>query len=239
MSAPIEPVPAAPNSPEVTPLPRVSSADDLLGWGMLSLPVLGGLIHLLVPFRSYAILLSVGLGLLLVYLIGREARERRRPHGAWVVGAVVALPVALLLVSHFRKHWGAPWRLPHAVAAVAVCVVGILLHGKLWEKPPFGPAATVTVSCRAKSVEVPVKAKDGYLCTPSHVSGYLNARACWDLSLTCANGTPLREHVCAQVTLGHVRESEVPFVYSPGIDACDGIEKASVDNLHVEVDPPW
>lgn len=239
MNAPMEPVPAAPNSPEVTPLPHVSSADDLLGWALVSLPVLAGLTYLVVPFKSYAILLSVGLGLLSIYLIGREVRTRGRPHGIWMVGAILALPVALLLVTHFRKYWGAPWRLPHAVVAIAACVVGILLHGRIWEKPPFGPPATVTVSCRAKSPDVPVKPKDGYLCKPSHVSGYLNARACWDLSLTCENGTPLSEHVCAQVTLGYVRESEVPFTFSPGVEECDAIEKASVDNLRVEVDPPW
>lgn len=225
MSAPLEPVLARPN---VEPPPHPSEAgDDVLGWAMLALVVGVGLAGLFSPFKDYAFFLGALCFVVTVWLMAEDALARKQRPALWVFGGLLLFPVVFPLFMHERRRWGAPWRLPHALVALVALGAGVGLHGKVW-----GPAAKVTVSCRAKGMA----AKEGYLCTPKHVSGYQDARACWDLTLVCKNGTRLTEHVCAQVTLGDVRESYVPFEYSPGADQCDEIAAASVDDLRVEVD---
>lgn len=221
--------------------PKVDDPDDIIGWSMLVVVVLGGLCALFVPFKDYATVLCLAAIVTTVVLIAKDAREKGQSPGLWVLGAVLLFPVAFVAYMHFRRRLGAPWRLAHALLAVTACVAGAValfvpwasegrtaLHLKLW-----GPAARVTVSCRAKGE----MAQEGYLCAPRHVGGYQSARACWDLALTCENGTNLVEHVCSQVVLGEVRESYVPFEYSPGVDDCDKLASASVNDLRVEVDP--
>lgn len=202
--------------------------EDVTGWSILAVVVATGLAWLFSPFKTHAIVASVLAFALVVVLVGVDARAYRRHPAPWVFGALLMLPATLLLLMHQRRRWGGSWLLPYALAAIAAVALGVVFHGKLW-----GPAARVTVTCRAAGSEP----KEGYLCTPRHVGGYQSARACWDLALTCENGTPLMEHVCAQVTLGEVRESAVPFEHSPGVEDCDKIAAARVDNLRVEVDP--
>lgn len=224
---PVEAVHVSP--PAELGAPR-SSDDDNIGWAMVLLPLLGGLGHLLIPIQIYAIVLGAGTVVATIVLMARDAVRREQSPFGWVLTSVLFFHIVYPYYMHARRKWGAPWRLPYAIVAVVAFIAGAFLHGKLW-----GPAARVTVSCQARGE----RPQDGYACTPRHLSGYQNARACWDLALTCQNQTALVEHVCAQVTLGEVRESVVPFEYSPRVDDCDSIADARVDNLRVEVDPQW
>lgn len=227
MVGPIPPVYAAPSSVE-PPFASNESGEDVLGWAMVALVLVAGLAWLFSPFKIYAYFVSVAALVATVVLIARDAMAHGRHPALWVFGAMVLFPVTFLVYMHERRRWGAAWLLPYAGVAVLAVGLGIGLHGRVW-----GPAARVTVSCRAAGDA----AKDGYWCTPKHVGGYQGARACWDLSLTCDNGTRLTEHACAQVSLGQARESMIPYEYSPGVDDCDKIGTASVDNLRVEIDP--
>jgi len=212
---------------EQAPQPK---EDDRIGWAIVLLPLIGGLGHLLIPVQSYAIILGATTVVTTIVLIARDARRRGRSPFGWVIFSVPFFLFVFPYYMHARTRWGAPLRAPYAIVSIALFIAGAVLHGKIW-----GPAARVTVSCQARGE----RPQDGYACTPKHVSGYQSARACWDLALTCQNRTPLVEHVCAQVTLGDVRESVVPFDYSPGVDECDTIAEARVDNLRVEVDQQW
>ncbi|MBK6514725.1 MAG: hypothetical protein IPG04_11525 [Polyangiaceae bacterium] len=224
MTAPVHATP-----PTIEPSLRgPARGEDVLGWTILAVVVTVGLAWLFSPFKIPAIVISALAFVASVALIAFDVRAYRRHPALWVFGAILVFPATLLVLMHQRRRWGGTWLLPYAVVAVAAVVAGVVLHGKIW-----GPAARVTVSCRAAG-DAP---KAGYLCTPRHVGGYQSARACWDLALTCDNGTQLMEHVCAQVTLGEARESSVPFEHSAGVDDCDKISAARVDNLRVEVDP--
>lgn len=228
-SASVEAVPSTASAEQASPAAHAVD-DDRTGWAMVLLPLIGGLGHLLIPIQVPAIVLGAVTVVATIVLMARDAVRRGQSPFGWVVTSVVFFHVVYLYYMHARRHWGAPSRLPYAVVAVVAFIAGAFLHGKLW-----GPAARVTVSCQARGD----RPQDGYACTPRHLSGYQNARACWDLALTCDNQTALLEHVCAQVNLGEVRESVVPFDYSPRVEDCDKIAEARVDNLRVEVDPQW
>ncbi|NUP10651.1 MAG: hypothetical protein HOW73_31795 [Polyangiaceae bacterium] len=222
-----EPVPARPSAVE-PPLAAYDDPEDALGWSMLAVVLVAALGWLFIPFTLYAILVSIAAFITTLYLMAKDAITHRQHPALSVIGGVLLFPAAFLVQMHARRRWGATWLLPHAAVALGAVVVGIVFHGAVW-----GPEARVTVSCRAAGTTL----KEGYLCTPKHLGGIQDARACWDLSITCKNGTHVSEHVCAIVTLGSAHESKVPFDYSPGFEECDEIGSASVDDLRVEIDP--
>jgi len=216
------------NSPYRSPADEPSRLPDPLGWWLVVVPAVAALLLPLIPFRGLSITLVVGVIALTAYLVQRDAASYGKAHPAWLVSMIV-LPVALPIYAAARHGWGARVKLPHAVVAVIGLGVGFFFRGDLL--PRLIPPAKVTVSCRVRS-DVP---KDGYICTTDHVGGYQDARACWDLTAVCASGTRITEHACAHAVVREKRDGIVPFQYSVGIDDCDAISEALVENLKVEL----
>lgn len=212
----------------VSPPRAPSREDDLLVWAALLAPIAGGVAEVLIPLRKYAIAAGVLSIVASIVLLARDARRLRRDVPKWTVALAALFPITFPLYLHLRARWGAPWRLLHGLVALAILTTGFVMQGRAW-----GPAAVVTVSCRPKGT----KPLDGYVCSPSHLSGYKDARACWDLVIVCENGTVLSERACAQVVLGAQRDTPVPYEYDPGVEDCTTVTEERIDNLHVEVDP--
>ncbi|MFO0553840.1 MAG: hypothetical protein U0271_35980 [Polyangiaceae bacterium] len=221
-------VSAQPAAVVAAPARAPVTGDDLLVWAALLAPIAGGVAEVLIPLRKYAITAAIVAAVVSIALLSRDAKRLGRNAIQWTVALGAFFPVAFLVYLHARKRWGAPWRLLHGLIALAILTTGFVMQGRAW-----GPAAVVTVSCRPKGA----KPVDGYICSPSHLSGYKDARACWDLVVVCENGTVLSEHACAQVVLGARRDTPVPYDYDPGVEDCTTVTEERIDNLHVEVDP--
>lgn len=206
--------------------PALSRAPDPNGWWLVAPPAVAALLLLFIPFLGVAITLVVIVVAVVVYWVKRDSEELGRAHPAWLFGMLL-LPIALPLYTHARRGWGASLKLPFAIPAVLALGAAFWFHGDVLRK--LVPPAKVTVSCRQRS-DVP---RDGYICKTEHVGGYEDARACWDLTADCDDGTKITEHACSHAVVRETREGVVPFEYSEGIEGCTAITGAVVEHLQV------
>ncbi len=208
--------------------PALVRRRDPNGWWLVAPPAVAALLLLFIPFFGVAISLVVLVVALVVYWVKRDSEALGHAHPAWLFGMLV-LPVTLPLYTHARRRWGASLKLPFAIAAVLALGAAFWFHGDVLRK--LVPPAKVTVSCRQRS-DVP---RDGYICKTEHVGGYEDARACWDLTADCADGTKITEHACSHAVVRETREGIVPFEYSEGIEGCTAITGAVVEHLQVVI----
>jgi hypothetical protein len=68
-----------------------------------------------------------------------------------------------------------------------------------------------------------------YECTVRHTAGG-SGRVCWDLRLTCANGTIATANSCVDVTPGQTANHNVPTTAFPNWSACDAVSTVEVVN---------
>ncbi|MCA9608710.1 MAG: hypothetical protein KC619_24065 [Myxococcales bacterium] len=91
-------------------------------------------------------------------------------------------------------------------ALVAVAVLGCGASG-------LGLQNRVEVRC--------VGAGIGYQCSLQHTAGPDPVRACWTVSVTCANGTRTSGSGCGEVQVGATSTVLVPLSDFAGAEACD------------------
>jgi hypothetical protein len=75
--------------------------------------------------------------------------------------------------------------------------------------------------------------RDGLRCTVEHQKGNDTAKACWDVTFTCRNGTEARGSACQVVEPGGKAVTRMPLREIRNADRCDLITKSGVENLSV------
>ena len=98
-------------------------------------------------------------------------------------------------------------------------------------------AITILVSCgciERTGINVDcVGEKDGLRCTVEHLQGSDTVKACWEVVMSCRNGTEARGGACQIVEPGKKAITRIPSKQIRGADQCDVISKSSVENRTV------
>lgn len=90
----------------------------------------------------------------------------------------------------------------------------------------YGGRAEVSVNCQPLV--------EGFDCLVEHLSGGADVEACWDISLSCANGTTSSAHACSLVESGGTAEVMVALSEFSSLDQCDQVASGEVTNLVIE-----
>lgn len=215
---PQSPVPDGPSVPEAPAGP------DALGWALVGVPAAAGLAEMFLPDLSTSSLVSFVVVPLTLVLIGVDARRRGQSVSGQVVPALLLWIVFYPVYMRRRARWGAPNRLPFALLAVGLYILGIFYH-------PLAEPDRVLVRC------VPTGAKlgEGFSCTVERPSGRRSVKACWDLVLVCAT-TSATAHVCQHAPPHAPTPVEVPFSAFDNGNACVKHQKTEVHAVVVEAD---
>ena len=71
----------------------------------------------------------------------------------------------------------------------------------------------------------------GFSCALSHESGAAKAEACWDIIVTCQNGTQAQAHACGSVEPRGKTSVFVPIGQMQNADRCDVARTTTVTNM--------
>ena len=78
----------------------------------------------------------------------------------------------------------------------------------------------------------------GMSCTLDHQQGDVPAHACWDMIVTCQNGTKGTVHGCGDVRPQAKSNVVLPFsAFGGSLDKCDGVAGANVTGLIITEAP--
>jgi hypothetical protein len=108
---------------------------------------------------------------------------------------------------------------PAYVAAVAL--LAILASG-------CHKDAKVYVECKSAGATL----ADGMACTIEHQQGDSPVHACWDMNITCQNGTAGKAHGCGDVQPMAKSSVVMPFsAFGGSLDKCDTVSGSNVDGV--------
>jgi hypothetical protein len=75
-------------------------------------------------------------------------------------------------------------------------------------------------------------------CDVKQTEGKTEVEVCWDLTVTCQNGTKIRApRTCGKVKDGGTTKVTIPADKLPNVDKCDGGPKAAMENLTLNGKP--
>jgi hypothetical protein len=74
----------------------------------------------------------------------------------------------------------------------------------------------------------------GFSCALSHDSGSAKADACWDIVVTCQNGTQAQAHACGSVEPRGTTSIFVPIAQMQNADRCDVARTTTVTNMTLQ-----
>jgi hypothetical protein len=100
-------------------------------------------------------------------------------------------------------------------------------------------ATIVALSGCVEQTELDVECvgdRDGVRCILEHQKGSKPVKACWDVAMTCRNGTSVRGSTCQVVEPASKAIARIPAKEMAGLDKCDVVQKSSVENRTVS--PP-
>ncbi len=104
----------------------------------------------------------------------------------------------------------------------------------------FGVAALLASGCDRGRVEAHVACQAnqvGMTCSLSRLSGTVDANACWDVKLSCRDGTDSTAHACHPVPRGQGAASSRLIIWEdfPRFANCGVPTSISVENLNIAV----
>ena len=68
-----------------------------------------------------------------------------------------------------------------------------------------------------------------FVCTVAHTGGGAG-QVCWDIKLTCANGTISTANQCVQLAVGETKTQNVPLSQFANHAACDSVSNTEIVN---------
>jgi hypothetical protein len=131
------------------------------------------------------------------------------------------------------QGYGSPGHPPPAKKSLAPLKIGaaFLVGGVAYVTIfglPFGVGATeVYVECRSAGAIL----ASGLSCSITHRKGSA-AHVCWNVDISCANGTRGRASGCGGVEVGAVSSVNLPFsAFNGSLDRCDAVSSSQVGGL--------
>ncbi len=92
----------------------------------------------------------------------------------------------------------------------------------------------VAVECRSAGATLSA----GMACTLDHRQGDSAAQVCWDVNVSCQNGTRGKAHGCGSVDPQAKSSVVMPFTaFGGSLEKCDAVAGASVDGLVLTASP--
>lgn len=98
-------------------------------------------------------------------------------------------------------------------------------------------AALTTFACK-QDVKVYVECAStgiAYACTVTHQQGSDAAEACWDVAVTCQNGTRAVGHGCQEVQPESKASKFIPVSSFTKAEQCDMAAGVAVENIKVSL----
>jgi hypothetical protein len=95
-------------------------------------------------------------------------------------------------------------------------------------------------ACESVSAHVDCKttAAPSVECEVKQTEGKTEVEVCWDLTVTCNNGTKVTPpRTCGKVKDGGTTNVTIPADRLPNVDKCDGGPKATLENLTLNGKP--
>jgi hypothetical protein len=87
----------------------------------------------------------------------------------------------------------------------------------------FGLCAACNFNVGSPQAQVNCQGQQSeYVCQVTHTSGPAG-EVCWDVKMTCANGTVTSANACAHVSPGGTSERRVPLSAFPEFPSCDSV----------------
>lgn len=201
----------------------MSEDRDTLGWSLVALPIVGGVVEaavVLAHARSFAVM---------------------------VTAAVCVLGTAALIEVDRRK-WHQPFA--HTVLACLLWVVGYPVH--MWQRSRAGASASFVASLFSMLVFLGAPVLAGTFITPSYATvecaragagdwactvrnerGSDAVQACWSIVAPCSDGTQSAARACQEVEPASTRVRSVSRAEFRPI-SCDQTGEATVEGLTVD-----
>ena len=107
----------------------------------------------------------------------------------------------------------------------ALVVLVPLLFALFACKLSSGGDARVKVDCEGGETAI--------TCDVNHAEGNDRAKACWDLSFQCANGTHVAGSSCQEVDPGETAQRVIPLGQLKNASQCDQVVASQVLNLKI------
>jgi hypothetical protein len=113
------------------------------------------------------------------------------------------------------------------IGSCAICVgVGYLGSSKPSPTPPPTSNTRVFVLCDGSPA-------GGFSCTVTHTAGSERANACWDIRVSCHNGTLVTGRACQAVGVGGKATRFVRSSDLSNVNRCNGAASTTVENVTV------
>jgi hypothetical protein len=86
-------------------------------------------------------------------------------------------------------------------------------------------------------VEVRCQPRPGVVaCELRHVKGAASCKSCWDIAVSCKNGTRSIVNACGNVKAKGTTQVDVPESSFPSLDKCDEAQAIKIENIKVTLD---
>jgi hypothetical protein len=138
------------------------------------------------------------------------------PKDTGTSGAVIALVVLVVL----------------AVLGIGGCLICLGVGALGSSKPPTPPKSTATATVYVLCDGSPA---GGFSCTVTHTSGTAKADACWDIRVSCHNGTLVSGRSCQVVAPQGKATRFVRSADLSNVNRCNGAASTAVENVTVRV----
>jgi hypothetical protein len=152
----------------------------------------------------------------------RDCMVRDEAGGPWTPLALS--PFAPRTAPSSPMNWR---RVVVVLGALAVALLaGNYVYANITGHAFWGEKTSVYVECFGAG-------SMGYTCTATHKSGSVGADVCWDLVISCRNGTAATGHACSRVEQGGKTSAGIPLSEVANAEACDAAVGARVANIRV------
>lgn len=109
-----------------------------------------------------------------------------------------------------------------------------------WLSPKGMVAAALALACAGCEnkvyVECEGKGEKGFECVVSHKKGSQTAKACWEVNVTCKNGTKVSGSACETVKPEQKVTKVIPLSELKNLDKCDSASETKVENLKLTLE---
>jgi hypothetical protein len=106
---------------------------------------------------------------------------------------------------------------------------------RIWAGMGAVALAIAAFGCKGEEVKVNINcngAKDGMQCKLTRTAGESKVKTCWDIAITCNNGTAVSGSACQELAKGEASADHLmPESSFAGMDKCDGAKTTEVKNL--------